>query len=107
VLSSLQKRGSKVKHLHRSKLESLLLDSSINLIVIEHKDRFARFGMNYIEKLLEMQNRRIEIINIQSNDIDDLMQDFVSIITSFTARLYGKRRSKRVTIKIIGDLKND
>lgn len=31
---------------------------------------------------------------------DDLMQDFVSIITSFTARLYGQRRTKRKTEKI-------
>lgn len=91
----------------RPKLEALLLDLSINLIVVEHKDRIARFGLNYIEKLLALQGRKIEIINVQNNDIDDLMQDFVSIITSFTARLYGKRRSKRATIKIINELNND
>jgi predicted site-specific integrase-resolvase len=51
------------------------------LIVVEHKDRLARFGLNYIEKLLSMQNRKIEVINPQLNEIDDLMQDFVSIIT--------------------------
>jgi predicted site-specific integrase-resolvase len=65
----------------RPKLEHLLLDSTINLIVVEHKDRLARFGLNYIEKLLSMQNRKIEVINPQLNEIDDLMQDFVSIIT--------------------------
>lgn len=88
----------------RPKLENLLLDSNINLIVVEHKDRLARFGLNYIEKLLTMQGRKIEIINPQANDVDDLMQDFVSIITSFCSRLYGKRRSKRKTIKIIESL---
>lgn len=36
----------------RPKLEKLLLDNSINKIVVEHKDRLARFGLNYIEKLL-------------------------------------------------------
>lgn len=85
----------------RKKLEKLLLDDSINLIVVEHKDRLARFGLNYIEKLLRLQGRKIEIINPQTNDEDDLMQDFVSIITSFVARLYGRRRSKRITNKII------
>lgn len=85
----------------RKKLESILLDKSINLIVVEHKDRLARFGLNYIQKLLELDNRKIEIINPQSNDKDDLMQDFVSIITSFVARLYGIRRSKRITERII------
>lgn len=85
----------------RKKLESVLSDKSINLIVVEHKDRLARFGLNYIQKLLELDNRYIEIINPQTNDEDDLMQDFVSIITSFVARLYGRRRSKRMVGKLI------
>ena len=85
----------------RKKLEKILLDKSINLIVVEHKDRLARFGLNYIVKLLELDNRRVEILNPQANDKDDLMQDFVSIITSFVARLYGRRRSKRNTEKLI------
>lgn len=91
----------------RKKLESILMDKSINLIVVEHKDRLARFGLNYIQKLLELDNRKIEIINPQTNDEDDLMQDFVSIITSFTARLYGRRRSKRLTEKIIKEVSED
>ena len=91
----------------RKKLEKVLLDKSINLIVVEHKDRLARFGLNYIQKLLALDNRRIEIINPQSNDEDDLMQDFVSIITSFVSRLYGRRRSKRLTKKIIKEVVNE
>lgn len=91
----------------RPKLESLLTDSSINLIVAEHKDRLARFGFNYIEKLLELNNRKIELINVNDNNRDDLMQDFVSIITSFTARLYGQRRTKRQTEKLIKELEKD
>ena len=91
----------------RKKLESILMDKSINLIVVEHKDRLARFGLNYIQKLLELDNRKIEIINSQTNDEDDLMQDFVSIITSFTARLYGRRRSKRITEKVIKEVSDN
>lgn len=90
----------------RPKLEKILCDNSITHIVIEHKDRIARFGLNYIQKLLELNNRKIEIINNTENDKDDLMSDFVSIITSFTARLYGQRRSKRTTEKLISDLNN-
>lgn len=89
---------------NRKKLEKLLTDPEVDIIVIEHKDRIARFGLNYIAKLLEMNDRKIEIINETSNDTDDLMQDFVSIITSFTARLYGNRRSKRKTETIISEL---
>ena len=60
--------------------------------------------MNYIEKLLKIQGRDIEVINKQGNERDDLMQDFVSIITSFTARLYGQRITKRKTEQLIKEL---
>lgn len=92
---------------HRKKLESLLMDESIKKIVVEHSDRFSRFGMNYISKLLQMQGREVEVINEQSNDRDDLMQDFVSIVTSFCARLYGQRRNKKRTEKIIEELSKE
>lgn len=88
----------------RPKLEKLLTDESVKMIVVEHSDRMARFGLNYIKKLLELQGRKIEVVNEQNNDRDDLMQDFVSIITSFCARLYGLRRNKRRTEKIIDEL---
>lgn len=91
----------------RPKLEKLLIDESIKMIVVEHSDRLARFGLNYIKKLLELQGRGIEIVNEQNNDRDDLMQDFVSIITSFCARLYGLRRNKRRTEKIIEGLSKE
>ena len=91
----------------RPKLEKLLTDKTIDIIVVEHKDRLARFGVNYIEKLLALDDRKIEVVNPQTNEKDDLMQDFVSIITSFCARLYGKRRTKRQTEKIIEELKKE
>lgn len=92
---------------NRPKLEKLLLDKEIDIIVVEHKDRLARFGINYIQKLLEAQERRIEIVNEVEGEKEDLVQDFVSIVTSFCARLYGNRRSKRATEKLIKELGGD
>jgi putative resolvase len=91
----------------RPKLEKLLTDKTITHIVVEHKDRLARFGLNYIEQLLKLDNREIIYINKHDNEESDLMQDFVSIITSFTARLYGKRRSTRATEKLIKKLQDE
>lgn len=88
----------------RPKLLSLLLDNNIDIIVVEHKDRLARFGLNYIQHLLAMNKRKIEIVNNVESEIEDVVQDFVSIITSFCARLYGKRRSKRKTEQLIKEL---
>lgn len=49
---------------------------------------------------------KLEIVNLADNCQDELMQDLVAIITSFAARLYGQRRGKRKTERIIQELKN-
>ena len=49
----------------------------------------------------------IYVINEVDNEEHGLMEDLVAIITSFCARLYGQRRSKRKTINIIDELKKD
>lgn len=92
---------------NRPKLLKLLTDPTVTLIVVEHKDRLTRFGFNYIEQLLAIQGRRIEVINQAENGKEDLIQDFVSIVTSFCARLYGQRRCKRKTERIIAELRTD
>jgi predicted site-specific integrase-resolvase len=92
---------------NRKKLNALLADDSYALIVVEHKDRLTRFGFNYIRLLLQKTGRDIEVVNEADDDKQDLMQDFTSIITSFCARIYGLRRSKRKTEKIIAELKSD
>ena len=88
----------------RPKLIQLLSDKNVDIILIEHKDILTRFGFNYIETLLNMQGRKIEIINNIEDNKDDLIQDFVSVITSFCARIYGQRICKRKTEKLINEL---
>ena len=46
----------------------------------------------------------LEVINKVDGDKEDLLQDFVSLVTSFTARLYGLRRSRRKTEQLIKEL---
>ena len=88
----------------RPKLIELLSNKKIDIILVEHKDRLTRFGFKYIETLMEIQGRKIEVINNLDDDKDDLIQDFISVITSFCARIYGQRRSKRSTEKLIKEL---
>lgn len=92
---------------NRKKLNALLEDRQVTIIVVEHKDRLARFGIGQIELLLAHEGRRIEVVNEALSDKEDLMQDFVSIITSFVSRLYGQRRSKRKTEQIIEELQKN
>lgn len=91
----------------RPKLLKLLNDITIGYIIVEHKDRLTRFGFNYIKSLLESRGGGVIVINEVESNKEDLIQDFVSVITSFCARIYGQRRSKRKTEKLLEGLKED
>lgn len=106
IAKTVKEVGSGVND-NRRQLGELLRDKSYNRLIVEHKDRLTRFGFNYLEILFEEQGRTIEVVNESENGKEDLMEDFVSIITSFVARLYGLRRSKRRTEKLIKELKTD
>ena len=88
----------------RPKLLALLKDPLATRIVVEHKDRLTRFGFRYLETLLEVQGRTIEVVNMGENDKEDLIADLVAIVYSFTARLYGQRRANRTTERIVQEL---
>ena len=88
----------------RPKFLSLLKDTSITRIVVEHKDRLTRFGFRSLETLLEAQGRQIEVVNVAENETADVMADLVAIVYSFTAQLYGQRRAKRKTERIVAQL---
>lgn len=90
----------------RPKLESLLNKGDFTILIVEHKDRLCRSGFNYIDLLLKQQDKKIEVVNEVDSDEKSLIEDFVSIITSYTARIYGQRRTKRATESIIESLKN-
>lgn len=70
-------------------------------VVVEHKDRLTRFGFPYIECAIKNNGGEIVVINTKEDEKDELMEDFVSIITSFCARIYGRRRSERKGTAII------
>lgn len=90
----------------RPKLLTLLKDTSITLIVVEYRDRLTRFGFRYIETLLATQGRAIEVVNPAENNKEDLLQDLASIVYSFCARLYGQRRAKRKTERLLAVLRS-
>ena len=89
---------------NRRQLNSLFDNDSFGIIIVEHKDRLTRFGFNYLEHLFNNHNQTIEVMNHVDNADEDIIDDFTSIITSFCARIYGKRQSNRKSTKMIGEL---
>ena len=74
----------------REKFLALLRDPAVTTIVVEHRDRFARFGAEYVEAALAAQGRRLLVVDPAEVD-DDLVRDVTEILTSLCARLYGRR----------------
>lgn len=65
---------------------------------------FLMIPVLYIEILLDRCGIQLEVVNNVEGEKEDLIQDFVSVITSFSARIYGQRRSKRKTEQLIESL---
>lgn len=77
----------------RRKLLGLLADPSIGIILVEHRDRLMRFGSEFVEASLAAQGRQILIADDEELK-DDLVQDMISLLTCFCARLYGRRSAR-------------
>jgi predicted site-specific integrase-resolvase len=84
--------GSAVKG-HRRKFLALLRDPKVSTIVVEHRDRLARFGGDYVEAALGASGRRLLVVDPAepAGVDDDLVGDMTEILTSLGARLYGRR----------------
>ncbi len=78
---------------HRRKFLALLADPAVTTIVVEHRDRFARFGAEYVAAALSAQHRRLVVVDPDEVD-DDLVRDMTELLTSMCARLYGKRAAQ-------------
>lgn len=78
----------------RKKLTSILKRDDYGILIVENKDILTRFGFNYLETLLNTKGVKIEVVNLAQDCKSDLIQDFISIIYSFSTRLYGLRRAK-------------
>lgn len=90
----------------RKKLERVLSDPAATTVVVEHRDRLARFGVEYLMAALSAQGRRVVVVDPGEVE-DDLVQDMTEVLTSFCARLYGRRGARNRAVKALGCAKND
>lgn len=87
---------------NRPKLQRIFQERLATRLVVEHKDRLTRFGFGYIKTLFN--DCEIIVVNEAETAKDDLMSDFVSVVTCFCARIYGLRKGRRKSSKIIEEL---
>lgn len=77
----------------RVKVRRLLADPDVTTVVVEHKDRLGRTNTELVEAALSASGRRLVVLDDSEAD-DDLVRDMVEVLTSFCARLYGRRSAR-------------
>jgi len=91
----------------RKELIKILQDVTWSVLIIENKDRLTRFGFNYIKQLCSINGKQIIVMNETTDEKTDIMQDLVSIIYSFSAKIYGLRKAKHKQQQILKCLNNE
>jgi putative resolvase len=77
----------------RAKLRRLLADPAVTTVVVTHRDRLARMNSELVEAALAAHGRRLVVLD-DGEVTDDLIRDMVEVLTSFCARLYGRRSAR-------------
>lgn len=77
----------------RAKVRQLLADPAVTTVVVEHKDRLGRMNTELVEAALAAHGRRLVILDDGEVE-DDLVRDMTEVLTSFCARLYGRRSAR-------------
>lgn len=74
------------------KLCNLVVNDKVDVVIIEHKDRLTRFQYDLIEFFFSRFNVRIEVTeNKQTTETEELVNDLMMLMTSFSGKLYSNR----------------
>ena len=89
-----------------NKLFDYIIKREISKVVIATGDRLTRFGFKYLDKLFKSFDVEIEVVDKRKfkTPQEELVEDLITIITSFAGRLYGFRSHKRK--KVIEGVRN-
>jgi len=89
--------GLNLKRKQFVRIMSLVEARAIHTLVIAHKDRLARFGMDWFEYYLEQHGCKLIVINNESlSPESEMIQDLMAVIHGFSCRLVGLRRYKKM-----------
>ena len=84
------------------KLIEKINKKEVDLIIVLYKDRLLRFGFELVEYFADLNNVKIEVLDkIDKNQDEELVEDLVQIITVFSSKIQGKRKTK--TKQLIDD----
>lgn len=89
--------GSGLKEERRGlkKLLKIVSEKKADVVLITYRDRLTRFGFKYLQFFFMKNGVRIEeVLYEEKEPLEELVEDFLSIIVSFAGKIYGKRSHK-------------
>lgn len=84
----------------RRKLHRVLSDPAAIVLVVEHRDRLACFGVEHLEAALSASGRRLVVLD-SAETTSDLVRDITEVLTSMCADLYGQRAARNRAARAI------
>lgn len=74
------------------RLMDLVMSGKVEKVVVTHRDRLVRFGYELIEQICHRHGTKIITLEDKTATFEsELAQDVITIITVFSAKLYGSR----------------
>ena len=86
--------GLNDKRKNLNKLIQMVMNDEVNRVFVTYKDRLTRFGFNYLNSIFEVKGVPIIVVkdvSKQKNVQEELVEDMMSLIASFSGKLYGLR----------------
>jgi len=80
---------------------SRIQSGEISVLIIAHKDRLVRFGFDLIDHIAKENGCVITVVNQESlSPLQEMVEDLLAIVHTFSCRLYGMRKYKKDINKI-------
>ena len=96
VGSGLNEKRKKIQELIR-----MVESNEVNRIFVTYRDRLTRFGFHYLETMFKSHGFEIVVVKDQEKEKsvqEELVEDMMALIASFSGNLYGLRSKKNKTL---------
>lgn len=90
-------------------LIKMIMNDEVSRIFVTYKDRLTRFGFNMLEEICKLKDVKIIVVNQDKEKQfveDELVSDMMSLIASFSGKLYGMRSKQKKKKVELSDLEN-
>ena len=79
------------------KLLRMVCQGEVRNVYVTYKDRLTRFGYRYLETIFELHGVSIIVVKdreVEKQVYEELVEDMLSLLASFSGKLYGLRGKK-------------